>query len=203
MLHMTDVEKSPSLSKNNVCNLWCFVAKYVFCNLRCFGTKSFCRDLRAIAWRKFSQKLWPWRKNYKYEVWTWGLTLGALQAPRTSRRALLASAFVLSPLGLLPPVLCVHVWVLIDFIREIIQRCREETFQFSVFDQRCRGEDRKRRRRHCQECMDQPMILKQRSQSWWSPAWWWWSWDENLKMFSILIIIIYHAPDFWLWCWCW
>ena len=27
-------------------------------------------DLRAFAWRKLSQKLGPWRKNDKYEVWT-------------------------------------------------------------------------------------------------------------------------------------
>ena len=63
MLHMTDVEKCPSLSKNNVCNLWCFVAKYVFCNLHCFVMKSFCRDLRAIAWRKFEPKIVPVEKQ--------------------------------------------------------------------------------------------------------------------------------------------
>ena len=58
MLHMTDVEKSPSLSKNNVCYLWSFVAKYVFlqftlfCREICFGT-----IYALLRGEKFSQKL--------------------------------------------------------------------------------------------------------------------------------------------------
>ena len=59
MLHMTDMGKSPSLSKNYVFNLWCFVT---FCTVllqnQFFGftmicRNIFCHDLRAIAWRKF------------------------------------------------------------------------------------------------------------------------------------------------------
>ena len=60
MLHMTDVEKSPLLSKNNVCYLWSFVAKYVFlqftlfCREISFGTiYAILRGEKSIMWRQF------------------------------------------------------------------------------------------------------------------------------------------------------
>ena len=64
--------------RNNVYNLWCFVAFYnillqnqfflqftLFCREICFGT-----IYALLRGEKFSQKLCPWRKNDKYEVCT-------------------------------------------------------------------------------------------------------------------------------------
>ena len=52
--HMTDVEKSPSLSKNTVCYLWSFVAKYVFLQFTLF-----CHEIVLSQFTRYCvEKIW-------------------------------------------------------------------------------------------------------------------------------------------------
>ena len=80
-LHMTDVEEweISFIIKNNVHNLWCFVAFYTVLlqNNFCWQFTLFCREIilsqytRLCVEKNFSQKLYQWRKNDKYQVWAW------------------------------------------------------------------------------------------------------------------------------------
>ena len=62
--------------RNNVYNLWCFVAFYniLLPNQFFLQFTLFCREISfgtiyaLLRGKKFSQKLCPWRKNDKYEV---------------------------------------------------------------------------------------------------------------------------------------
>ena len=52
------------------CILQYFVAKSVFLQFTLFCREiCFCNIYALLRGEKFSQKLCPWRKNYKYEVW--------------------------------------------------------------------------------------------------------------------------------------
>ena len=49
--------------RNNVYNLWCFVAFYAV-----LSRNLFCHNLRAFAWSKIEPKIVPVEKNDKYQV---------------------------------------------------------------------------------------------------------------------------------------
>ena len=62
ILHMRSLKKS-EMWRNNVYNLWCFVAFYNILLQNQFGT-----IYTLLRRDKISKQFCPWRKNHKYEV---------------------------------------------------------------------------------------------------------------------------------------
>ena len=76
------------------CILQCFVAKSVFLQATLFCREiCFCTIYVVLRGEKLSQKLYPWRKNDKYEVCTLHYTSATYVITHSKKLALPVSSF--------------------------------------------------------------------------------------------------------------